>query len=236
MSSRFSESLGKTCLKCIYYKEDIRESLLYRMLHQPVKFDYFVVVGGFCYDQLEKVIQNDFSDMADRIILVENSHYSDYGSGYSLYLGLEAIKGIDYDEVVFAEGDLYVDEKSFRKVCESPKNVVTCSHEAILASKAVAFYYDTAHRLHYIYDTSHSALEIKEPFLGIFNSGQIWKFADAGRLRRAAASLSPEQWQTTNLVLVQAYFGELDGDAYEIIAFEKWINCNTVADYEKIED
>lgn len=234
MSSRFSESLGRPCLKCIYYKESIKESLLYKMLHQNGDFDRYVIVGGFMFDALKVVIEKEFQDFGDKIILVENAHYSDYGSGYSLYLGLAAIQDMDYDEVMFAEGDLFVDTESFKKVCDTPNNVITCNQEAILANKAVAFYYDKNYGIHYIYDTSHSALEIGEPFLGIFNSGQIWKFADADRLRQSIAAISPKEWQSTNLVLIQQYFGGLAQSDYETVTFKKWINCNTIADYEKI--
>lgn len=148
MSSRFSESLGRPCLKCIYYKESIKESLLYKMLHQNGDFDRYVIVGGFMFDALKVVIEKEFQDFGDKIILVENAHYSDYGSGYSLYLGLAAIQDMDYDEVMFAEGDLFVDTESFKKVCDTPNNVITCNQEAILANKAVAFYYDKNYGIH----------------------------------------------------------------------------------------
>lgn len=236
MSSRFSESLGYPCLKCLYHEGNIKDSLLYRMLHRNDEFDYYVVVGGFRYEELEKVIATDFEEFGDRIILVKNEHYADYGSCYSLYLGLERIKDLDFDEVVFAEGDLYVDEESFQKIYQAPNNVITCNQEAIWANKAVAFYYDTDNRLHYIYDTSHSALEIREPFLGIFNSGQIWKFADRERLRQVLASVDIKEWKGTNLVLVQKYFGALNGDEYDVVTFQEWINCNTVSDYKRIGD
>ena len=231
MSTRFSESVGYPCLKCIYSENGIEDSLLYRMLHQNGDFDYYVVVGGFMYDALEKVIAENFEDIREKILLVKNAHYADYGSGYSLYLAFERIKDMDFCEVVFAEGDLYVDQESFRKIYDNPNNVITCNREAILASKAVAFYFDEGNRVHYIYDTSHNVLEIKEPFLGIYNSGQIWKMADAPRLRRIIASVSEREWQGTNLNFVQKYFGSLDKREYDIITFRQWVNCNTVSDY-----
>lgn len=108
MSSRFSRSLKKECLKCIYYENSIEESLLYRMLHQQLYFDRILIVGGYRFQELQTVIHNDFSDFSDRLTLLYNEKYSSYGSGYSLYIGLKSILNIDFDELIFAEGDLYV--------------------------------------------------------------------------------------------------------------------------------
>ena len=232
MSSRFSESLGRPCLKCLYYKNSIEESLLYNILHQE-EFDCYVIVGGFMYDALKTAIENDFKEYEGKLLLVKNDHFSDYGSGYSLYLALQKIQGMNFDEVIFAEGDLFVDKESFRKICDNATNVITCNTDLILASKAVAFYFDRDYMIHYIYDTEHSILEIKEPFQGIFNSGQIWKFADADRLRNVMQRIPEASWQGTNLVFVQEYFGNLPKSEYEIVTFRKWVNCNTVSDYEK---
>lgn len=235
LSSRFSQSLGRQSLKCIYFETDIRESLLYRMLNQPVTFDKYIIVGGFMFDELAAALKGTaFDEFRDKIILVENEQYAVYGSGYSLYRGLEAAAAIPFDELVFAEGDLYVDGESFASVCAAGKNVLTRNNEPILASSSVAFYYDLQYGIHYIYDTSHSALVVKEPFQGIFNSGQIWKFAQPERLTAVMEQMSAADWQGTNLELVQRYFGGLSKDCYEMVALKKWINCNTVADYNKI--
>ncbi|MDE6913302.1 MAG: hypothetical protein K2P35_06360, partial [Lachnospiraceae bacterium] len=85
MSSRFSQSLGHSCLKCLYYENHIEDSLLYTMLHQDRTFDYYVIVGGFMYDDLKAAIEEEFKEFGDKILLVKNEHYADYGSGYSLY-------------------------------------------------------------------------------------------------------------------------------------------------------
>ena len=172
LSARFSQSLGYSCLKCLYYENRPEESLLHRMLCRDSGFDRLVIVGGFLYEELENALKRDFGEFQDKITLVKNDHYADYGSGYSLYLALDKIKDMDFSEAVFAEGDLYVDRDSFRKVCSSPRNVITCSQEPILANKAVAFYFDSGYGIHYIYDTEHSALEIREPF---------WVFLIPGR-------------------------------------------------------
>lgn len=234
MSQRFSESIGRPCLKCIYYKNNIKESLLYQMMHKEPEFDRYVIVGGYKFDKLKETLDKYFTEFSDRIILVENDKYKEYGSGYSLYLGLEAVKELDFEELIFAEGDLYVDSESFLKVCKIPNNVITCNGDDILASKAVAFYYDAQYGIHYIYDTGHSALEIREPFLGIFNSGQIWKFADRRLLIDAASRVGEKEWQGTNLNLIQEYFGALDRKEYEIVRFKDWVNCNTISDFDKM--
>ena len=232
MSTRFSQSLNRDCLKCIYYKSDITESLLYQMLHQNVYFDKYIIVGGYMYEQLEKVTYEEFSDYKDRIILVHNEKYAEYGSGYSLYKGLEAAVKLDFDEIVFAEGDLFVDAENYEKVCASNLNVITSNNEPILASKSVAYYFDIKNTIHYIYSTEHSALRIEEPFLSIFNSGQIWKFVSSGILKDVYEEMEEKEWQGTNLVFIQKYFERLKSDEYEIIQFDKWINCNTVEDFE----
>lgn len=235
MSSRFSESLGHPCLKCLYYENRIEESLLYTMLHQNEAFDYYVIVGGFMYDTLKSAIDKNFKEFGDKLLLVRNEHYADYGSGYSLYLGFQKIIDKDFDEVVFAEGDLYVDRESFREICDSTKNVITCNTEPILANKAVAFYFDKNYGIHYIYDMNHTILKVNEPFQGIFNSGQIWKFVNADRLRKTIDSIDEKKWQGTNLVLIQGYFGGLTKSEYDIVTFKKWVNCNTVNDYKRCE-
>lgn len=236
LSGRFSASLGKQCLKCIYYEDSPREALLYRMVCQDAHFDRYIIVGGFLFEELKNYISCYLKSFQDRIVLVENKSFGEFGSGYSLYLGIQEAVRINSDEVVFAEGDLYVDAEGFRKVCSAENNVLTMNREPILADKAVAFYYDVNHKVHYIYDTSHSALEIREPFTGIFNSGQIWKFNDKERICEAFQAVENREWQGTNLVYIQRYFGNLESGQYDSVIFDTWINCNTVADYRIIKE
>ncbi|MCI8984450.1 MAG: licC domain protein [Lachnospiraceae bacterium] len=233
ISERFSQSLGKKHLKCIYYYNHFNESLLYHMLHQNIDFDKYIIVGGFMYKELESIIKLYFTDYIDKIILTKNEKYREYGSGYSLYMGLQKALEFDFDEIVFAEGDLFVDTDSFHKVIESDKNVITCNQEPILANKAVAFYYDEHYGIHYIYDTGHYSFQIREPFLGIFNSGQIWKFNQPSRVRNVYNELNYE-WKGTNLLFIQKYFQGLSQNDYDIIQFKQWINCNTIADFNRI--
>lgn len=233
MSERFSKSLGKKCLKCIYYPNNMKESLLYRMIRQADGIDKYIIVGGFMYDQLEIAIGQNFADCIDKIILVKNEKFQEYGSGYSLYIGLQKALELDFDEIIFAEGDLFVDTNSFQKVIASARDVITCNQDAILADKAVAFYYDERHEIHYIYDTDHHAFQIQGPFFGIFNSGQIWKFVQPDRVKDIYAGIK-EEWKGTNLVFIQRYFQGLGQEEYSMIQFEKWINCNTLADFQQI--
>lgn len=235
VASRFSKSVGYPCLKCLYHQNNIKDSLLYHILSQNPEIDRYVIVGGFQFDELQRTIDQYFDEFRDRIILVKNEMYEKYGSGYSLYLGLEAVKELEYEELVFAEGDLWVDDESFERLWEKQGNVITCNAEAILANKSVAFYYDSQYHIHYIYDTNHAMLEIKEPFLGIFNSGQIWKFSRRERVLDAMSQLTQEEWRQTNLCFIQQYFGPLSREEYEIVNLEKWINCNTIDDFREIE-
>lgn len=235
MASRFSQSVGYPCLKCLYHQNNIKDSLLYHILFQNPEIDRYVIVGGFQFDELQRILDQFFDEFRDRIILVKNEMYEEYGSGYSLYLGLEAVKELEYEELVFAEGDLWVDDDSFERIWAKQGNVITCNAEAILASKSVAFYYDSQYHIHYIFDTNHSMLEIKEPFLGIFNSGQIWKFSQRERVLDAMSRLTQEEWRQTNLGFIQQYFGLLNQEEYEIVNLEKWINCNTIDDFRKVE-
>lgn len=235
-SGRFSESVGYPCLKCIYYKHDIKESLLYKLLHQPVEFDKYIVVGGFMFEELERFIHLHLTDISSKILLIRNEKYKEYGSGYSFYLGIcEAIRE-NFDELVFAEGDLFVDTDNFCKLYEANSDVVTCNREPIYADKAAVFYYDLEDQLHYIYDTCHKALFIREPFKGIFNSGQIWKFKNCELLKEIILNLQDDERYGTNLVIIQKYFSAVSKEQYRVIQFDKWINCNTIKDFQEREE
>lgn len=236
MSTRFSKSVGNEVIKCLYHENSFSECLLYRLIHQPVSFDKYVIVGGYRYNELENAVKKEFSDISDKIVLIKNDCYEKYGSGYSLYYGIK--KAFEYapDEIVFSEGDLYVDEPSFVRVTESEKSVISCNTERIMAEKSVAMYLDMNGLVRYIYDTAHSAFEIKEPFLEISNSGQIWKFSNTKILYKTMTSMSEDEWKGTNLVFIEKYFRNLHKDEYEIVEFRKWINCNTISDYNRIQE
>lgn len=208
---------------------------MHRMVCQDQDFDRYIIVGGFLFEELEEFINCYLSDFQDRMVLVENGAYEEYGSGYSLFLGLREAVSLGCDELVFAEGDLYVDHASFAKICDAENNVITMNRESIEANKAVAFYYDVNRRIHYIYDTRHSALEISEPFLGVYNSGQIWKFHGRDRICSVFHSIGEAEWQGTNLVFIQKYFEDLESHRYLAVMLGVWINCNTVDDFRRID-
>ena len=236
-ATRFSESVGKPTVKCIYNREDPKKTLLNHMLTQAKDYDLFVVVGGFLISELEDYINNVLSDeFRSKVLLVDNKFYKEYGSGWSLYLGIKAViekYGTDFDELLFAEGDLFVDDESFKAVSDSSDSVITINSEAIRAKKAVALYYDLNEVPHYIYDTSHGSLAINEPFTAIYNSGQIWKFTDSELLSRVTNDIPEEGHQGTNLVLINEYFQTLakNGKNINVIPMNTWINCNTINDF-----
>ena len=236
-ATRFSESIGKPTVKCIYNREDPTKTLLNHMLTQASDYDLFVVVGGFLIEELEEYINTNLpSEFGEKVMLVNNEQYAEYGSGWSLYLGLDAalkIYGKDITEVLFAEGDLFVDDDSFSHVAGSKNSVITINSEAIRANKAVALYYDLENVPHYIYDTAHGQLKIDGPFTAIYNSGQIWKFTDIALLMELVLNGDSERFTGTNLVLINEYFQKLavNGETIDIISMKTWINCNTVNDF-----
>ena len=118
----------------------------------------------------------------------------------------------------------------------SEKSVITCNNEPIEANKAVAYYFSLDNKVHYIYDTGHSALTISEPFLSIYNSGQIWKFSDYNKVKEVYDDMEETLWQGTNLVFIEKYFNSINHNDTEIIKFSEWINCNTVEDFRKIKE
>lgn len=235
-SSRFSRSVGRDTLKCIYYERDFRQSLLYNLIGKDCSFDRFIIVGGFKFGELQSAVDTHFGDLRDKIVLLENTHFADYGSGYSLKVGLEYAVEIGCDEIVFAEGDLWVDDAGFIEVSRSSADVITYTREPIDAKKSVVFYYDRNDTAHYLYDTAHSYLEIGEPFLSVYNSGQIWKFCDRVRVRDSMKAIDETTWRGTNLVFIQKYFGNRPKNDYRLVAFEQWFNCNTIEDFKKMTE
>ena len=142
--------------------------------------------------------------------MVRNPFYKKYGSGYSLICGIEAAMKYNFDEMMFVEGDLFVDSNSFLKVANSAYNVITCNNNPILAKKAVVLYFDINEKIHYIYDTTHKTLIISEPFISIYNSGQIWKMTNNIAIRQIFESMELDDWKGTNLVFIEKYFSNLD--------------------------
>ena len=233
MSSRFNRDTKEDVLKCLYYEDTPGNSLLSLQVHKAFNLvDEIVVVGGYKYEDLERFIRTEMKDVNHKMKLVYNDHYSDYGSGYSLLKGIEVASN-KADEIVFIEGDLFFDTESVEKIINSNRDVISVNNEPILSNKAVALYFDAQNYPHYIYDTTHSCLEINEPFTAIYNSGQMWKFCYTARVREVCQSLTPEQEQGTNLEIIQKYFGTYKSTQLDIVNVSLWYNCNTVADYRE---
>lgn len=232
-ATRFNRDTKVETLKCLYYEESPQYCLLYHILQSAAEYDEFIIVGGFLYDNLIKFVNEHFQEFLPKIRLVFNPLFKEYGSGYSLIKGIETVDP-NSDEVLFVEGDLYIDRESFRKVFTAKKDVITTNNEAILANKAVVLYVDEHTHVHYLYDTSHSALFIPEAFTAIYNSGQTWKFRDIKRLRSIVDNLTEKQVKGTNLEIIQGYFGAMSMENIDVIKFSHWYNCNTVADYNTV--
>lgn len=231
MSSRFNKDTKEDVLKCLYYEDKPENTLLSLQVHKTVDLvDEIIVVGGYKYDELVTFIRDYMKDVNKKIKVVYNDHYHDYGSGYSLIKGIEVVSD-QTNEITFIEGDLFFDTESVEMIINSSKDVISVNNEPILSNKAVALYLDAYNHPHYIYDTSHSCLEIHEPFTAIYNSGQMWKFRNPTRVREICQFLTPEQEQGTNLEIVQKYFGAYLKTQLDIVRVNLWYNCNTVADY-----
>ena len=233
MSSRFNKDTKEDVLKCLYYEDTPAYSLISMQVHKAFNLvDEIIVVGGYKYEDLEKFIRDEMKDVNHKMKLVYNDHYHDYGSGYSLLKGIEVVSE-KADEITFIEGDLFFDTESVEKIIASKKDVISVNNEPILSNKAVALYFDANNYPHYIYDTSHSCLEIHEPFTAIYNSGQMWKFMNPSRVRDICQFLTPEQEKGTNLEIIQKYYGSYKSTQLDIVRINLWFNCNTVADYRE---
>ena len=225
--------------KIIYYEDDPRDTLLYHLLVKCGSYDRIILVGGSRYSDVERYCEGLPGSIQDRVSLVYNDHYSDLASGYSLYLGLKSLfDDADTDsieEVLFVEGDLDIDDASFAKVTGHAGNVLTYSYEPIYANKAVVLYRDAAGRYKYAFNSSHGLLSIDEPFSLILNSGQLWKFRYADRLKNANDRFFAEDRSGTNLKIIQNYVDLCDSDDFELIGLREWTNCNTREDYGRIK-
>ncbi len=235
VSSRFNEGESQQVLKGIYTTSDEKMTLLYSILRKCGGFDKVVLVGGYQYENLEKYIDVHKHEFSFPIQLEYNPKYRELGTGYTLKVGLDAcLKETACSEITLIEGDLFFDEESFARVKASEQSVATYNHNVIFSNKAVVAYVDLQKHLHYVFSTSHGALEILEPCLEIYNSGQIWKFADMGCVRKLIQELSDEAWMGTNLKFVEEYFLRIDEGKRRMLPLEVWENCNTREDYARL--
>lgn len=242
VSSRFNKDISEEekMLKCIYYEENSKDTLIYKMINKLSYCDKIVVVGGYKYSDLTEYVNKEISiELQEKIMLVENDHYADLSSGYSLYLGIkEALNNFDgIEELLFVEGDLDIDSESFTKVIDSDKNVLTFNREPIFSNKSVVLYQNENDEYHYLFNSNHEMLVLNEPFKAIFNSGQTWKFRDIELLKIANDYFYENCMEDTNLGIIQKYFDSVENkDTIEIIGLEHWVNCNTRVDYQYIKE
>lgn len=233
-SSRFSKSTGCDIHKAIYSDDNSNWTTLYHQLGLVKGIsDEIIIVTGHKHKDIKDYLELNFTGLPYK--LVYNEHYSDYGSCYSLILGIEAVSD-DSDEIIFLEGDLIFDTETFNKIVASRKDVVTSNNMLIDARTAVIFYINDKRRINYLYDTNHNILEVKEPFLIMGNSGQVWKFIDVKRLKNNLKNYDVKEYKGTNLVPINDYYKESDFDELEVCTFKEWFNCNTIKDYKLMKE
>lgn len=236
MSSRFNENEKHEVLKGIYRLSDGRKTLLYSILRKCVGMDKVILVGGYQYENLEKYVLQYQKEFPFFIELVYNPYFKELGTGYTLKVGLEAsLKERNCEEITMIEGDLFFDEASFERVKASSYSVATYNYKPIDSRKAVIAYLNQEKVLKYIFSTNHGAVQITEPFLKIYNSGQIWKFTDIDCVLQLMRELPEEVWRGTNLLFIEIYFAQMREKKREMLPLKIWENCNTRMDYLKYE-
>lgn len=239
ISSRFNEGIDeeRKILKAIYSDGDGEKTLLSHLVGQCGYADRIIIVGGYKFGDLKEYVEHTLpAYLREKTELVENEHYSDFASGYSLYLGLEAaFRENGIRDILFVEGDLDIDDASFQSVVSSDMTVLTYTDEMIVASKSVVFYKNASDRFRYAFNSQHGLLTISEPFSVILNSGQLWKFTDPDVLKKANDEFFSIDKGGTNLGIIQKYLDASPTSEVEIIKLSEWTNCNTREDYKKIK-
>ena len=240
ISSRFNEGIEeeKRQLKAVYFEGNSKNSLLSHLLDRCDYADRIFIVGGFKFDELTDYI-NTFvkKELQNKVTLIFNEYYEEFGSGYSLYLGLKNAFLLDHiEEILFVEGDLDIDPESFQRVIHGNASVLTYNTEPIYASKAVVLYRDNKGNYHYAFNSSHGFLTINEDFSVLLNSGQLWKFREIDILKNASESFFKRNKGGTNLEIIQEYLDHIEQGEIQIIGLKQWTNCNTRDDYRRIKE
>lgn len=231
VSSRFNENEEEAVLKGIYTIADNRKTLLYSILGKCDGFEKVVLVGGYQYEKLMKYVDSLRGDFPFEIQMVYNPYFREFGSGYTLKVGLEQCLNGDCTEITMIEGDLFFDRESFESIKNSRHSVAAYNTKIIYSKKAVIAYVNQEKKLKYVFSANHGAAQIPEPFLEIYNSGQIWKFLDVNRVRMLVKGLPGEVWQGTNLQFIERYFSGVKEGEWEMLPLKVWENCNTREDY-----
>ena len=222
----------KKVLKCLYTEAGKEETLLYHLMKKCSYADHIILVGGYRFKDLVSFYKDELLEEFPNVTLVQNEHYSDLGSGYSLYLGIQAAVKHNPSEILFVEGDLDIDNASFARVVDSDKSVLTYTYEPIYANKAVVLYKDDKDQYRYAFNSSHGLLTIDSAFSCILNSGQTWKFTEVEKLNIANDKFYETTKADTNLRIIQNYLNA--GVEIDLVPLNRWTNCNTRGDYRKI--
>jgi len=238
ISSRFNKGIPEKekVLKAVYSENGVENTLLYHSLKRCSFADKIILVGGYKFEELYRYFIHELSYQFPQVVLVKNTHYEDLASGYSLYLGIKKALHCMADEVLFVEGVLDIDNKSFEAVISSEYSVLTYTNEPIYTNKAVVLYRDSEGRYKYAFNSVHGLLTINEPVSCILNSGQTWKFTDISILNRANEEFFRWEKEGTNLSIIQRYINLIPPESIELINLKRWVNCNTRDDYKKIND
>jgi len=239
ISSRFNEGIEESgkCLKAIYTEGDASDTLLAHLVKKCGYADRIIIVGGYKYEELEQYIARQFSRAEkEKATLIYNEHYADLASGYSLYLGLEeAFRLSGLEEVLFVEGDLDIDDKSFKAAVKAEGDILTYHCSPIRASRDVLFYQGGNGAYKYLFNSAHGLLRIEEPFSCIYNSGQLWKFRNMEKLKEANGAFYEKGKSGTNLLIIQEYINRILQENIRTVCLDRWTNCNTREDYKNIK-
>ena len=236
VSGRFNLGEKEVCLKCIYHRADKRKTLLYSILKKCISYDKIVLVAGFQAEALQEYVESVRHEFPFVIQIVRNPYFEQYGSGYSLFLGIKECVKSDCMEILFAEGDLFFDKGTFLCIQDEDRSCLTVNRNHIYSNKAVAVYKNAADKFRYIYNTKHGLFVIKEAFSAIFNSGQVWKIKNMNAVNQVMAEMSDQDWMGTNLVFIEKYFEKITAEEIAVIDFKEWMNCNTREDYARCEE
>lgn len=232
LSSRFNHGEEDDVLKCIHYNDNPKKTLLYGILQKCHGCREAIIVGGYKYQKLKEYTESQRKEFSFGIEVVYNEHYQIYGSGYSLKIGIrECLKKKDCTDIVFIEGDLVFDSQTLENIFCEKKSCLTVNQDVISSDKSVAVYRNRQEEFKFLYDACHGFFQIGEPFSVIYNSGQVWKFADCEAVKQIMGRVADEDWHGTNLKFIETYFNAIPKDCIQIFKFNKWINCNTRADY-----
>ena len=236
-SARFRRSVGRDVLKVLYYEQEPKECLLSRQLDllTATDFAHVVIVGGYNFQALEQFIRQYHAE-DQRISLVYNGQYEEFGTCFTFACGLNALELSRIDQVVLIEGDLFFERDDFQEIVAAESDVITANSELICADKSVVFYIAQDNKIFYTYDTAHRQLRVDAPFSVMGNSGQVWKFCDPLLLANIVNGLGSAGCSDTNLLPIEQYLNVRGINQAKVVKFGSWFNCNTIDDFHAIVD